>query len=448
MEKINDLLIAELYNCGYFDEDFKTLINKCTYDDFGRIEKIYFKVDYNIDQLLRDFTNIKESKVIVDYLNKSIEDRRIYFNTLKVVFNEEKIKDFDDIFFRNYSNDKIYALFNRINRKTEIERLYPFFYYNDIPIEYRANSRLMKKISFEEYRYDTNSIAYSMFEDKFPVYKEFENEHEEKFYFSASHRTFTSEKYNYYFKIDLPYKISSSYRYLKRNKNRILASRLSKETQKVNKQYKLIVLADIEVHRYEDKTMIIREKDSNYIHIPLFSLLSEVPFEKYSNLLEYLIETKDWTYKYIYQNIVFPIIDMFHSFIEVSINYNKGKLIAPNNFHTQNINLCLDKQLNIVGLSVQDLDSSVDLIKEEVLFEYDCCICYFFLHPLGRWLHKNNMKELTEFQNDVRCLFNKYINNTNDWLFKSESHIFKNLMTKDINNESCSFYKGSHPLYR
>ncbi|EGQ3776053.1 hypothetical protein GH131_10480 [Staphylococcus pseudintermedius] len=455
------LLLCCLINYGYLkyeslnDNVIKIGNNHLSIkrDELGQV--IYIENVYNKNTSLQKY--IKKYIGQTNYIHlmrmtkRSLINKKQYLKDYYSIFKEINQKNFDEIFSDSNSIEYIEAIINRINNKNYIEKYYPFFHYNELPRYLRSNNSLKRKIFLLDKENSRDSNIYILFKNYFPIIRKPENySHEESFYFLSSHRTFTSTDSPFYFKIDLPYRISSSNRKLTRNKSRINASNIShKYIQRYSKDMNMwiLILKDIESYTHKNKNLMIRKKCNWGVNIPLFALTGPSPFENNNTLLDYLLSDYNdlEIIDFIFNNIISPIIKVFMEFLSISILYGDGKLIMPSDFHSQNVNILITNKKNFQGISFQDLDMSLTLNKYNVSSQYDFFIGEFIFKPIEYWLIERSYMNETDFRNRTKKIFYKYASDYLNYFHKSG--IFKNLLHKDIDGDKSYIYLEKK-LYR
>lgn len=446
---VNDIpvnFLISLLNNGYLEYELITdkVIEVGGYtlrvdrDDLGQIiglKNSNFNI-FSFYRVVKNTSNIVNYNYLENIIKRTIVNKYQYMSDCCNIFKESNIDSIDKIFNQNNSSEYKEALLNRINNKDYIEKHYPFFHYNEVPRHLRVNNSLKRQLYFQRANYSKKSISYNLFKGYFPTL--IDNEEslgENLFFYSASHRTFTNTSMPYYFKIDIPYRISSSNRVLTRNKNRLKASELSvKYIERYSKSMGLwyIILADIEFQTNGNSNLVVRKKYKDLINVPLFSLTSDVPFNNKFTVLDYIIKEANEknTINFVMNKIIEPIIKVFFDFVNISIKYGEEKMIMPSDFHAQNVNVLLDEKNRFKGLSFQDLDMSLELNKYNVSSEYDFCIGEFIFKPIEDWLYNKECVSKEEFRKRVKNLFNKYSLRYEKYL--DEKGVFRNLLSKDI----------------
>ncbi|MCE5003521.1 hypothetical protein KJJ36_14205 [Staphylococcus pseudoxylosus] len=450
---INDIplnFLASLLNNGYLKYEQITdkiiEVDGCSLrvdrDDLGQIINLKFSDynDFSFYRLVKHTSSIINYNYLMRIMKRSILNKKQYMSDCNNIFIENNIESIDEIFNQNNSSEYKEALVNRINNKDYIEKHYPFFHYNEVPRYLRVNNSLKRQLYFQKANYSKKSISYNLFDGYFPTLIDKKEPLNKKlFFYSASHRTFTNTSMPYYFKIDIPYRISSSNRILTRNKNRLKASELSvKYIERYSENMGLwyIILADIEFQTNGNSNLVVRKKYKYFTNVPLFSLTSDVPFNNKITILEYIMKeaNEDNAINFVMNKIIEPIINVFFDFLNISIKHGDGKLIMPSDFHSQNVNVLLDQNNHFHGLSFQDLDMSLELNKYNVSSEYDFCIGEFIFKPIEDWLYNNECITKEEFRERIKFLFKKYSLRYEQYF--DEKGIFRNLLSKDIEIDS------------
>ncbi|GAX46880.1 hypothetical protein [Pseudolactococcus reticulitermitis] len=316
--------------------------------------------------------------------------RRFYTNTRKLL-QENGIHNCRNIIDQS-DDDLRFALFNRLGNREYENTIYPIMYINQLPENYKVENSLFKNIYFSNFKNDTPKY----------IKDEMNQLIKRKFYFTASHRTFYNEKNSYFFKIDVPYKISNKIRSLTRNENRIFASAIVKKELEDRKNLKFIdILDDYKYIRREGNNIVFRRKKIDRLTCPLFAAFQSDFFDDKKSFFEYLYEQDNYNElkksDYLLKYYLLPITEHLSFFVDISLKY--GKLIFPYDFHMQNINLRRESNGDFTFI-YQDFDMSKDLSLRNLFEQIDLAYGEFVIKNII-----NSVEGLTE--KDKKFILNK-----------------------------------------
>lgn len=450
MKEIEKVLISQLINCGYLQ--YENIANNkialsgniscdISHNTFGEIVVEHIKSDKTLFEILLNVFDENVATQLVNDLLHSYEYMNEFDMNVNKLFDKNGLS-IGKVLIAN--NDDFYNFLCRlIDREAEYNH-YVFMFRNKIPKEYRVDNSFSLMIPFVK---NTLKIAqkdfqwYNYFENGIPVHpsnsliNNYDIEHYEPLNFSASHRTFTSEKFPFYIKLDVPYTISSTLRLLTNNERRLKASRLAVENLskfKSNFSKKLHILYDSNYICLDSINIMIRKKYEHLRFFPLFALLKNFPNQDLT-MFDVLFNSSSKVdpLDFSLTEIVYPIMDVLKYFVEIS----KDEFIQPSNFHRQNINIVIENNM-ITGIAVQDIDMANKL--EDIYFfaEYDTYFSKCFLEPLANFLSQKYGVEKKQFIysiNKYYCeLFESY-NFLNNSKYKNRC-CFWNCIDKDLKN--------------
>jgi len=400
---------------------------------------------YELEDLLKGTQLEPYCQRLKESLESSYEGYLLYEERYKELFQEESIHSVLELMMLDV--DTFNNICNRIIDREHESDLYAFMYLNHIPEKYHLMSNLYLDVPFlliEDKTKEKDMISCA-FDGYYPIHPLFLEKHPElvnkynvkwkKCMMSSSHRTFTMKGFDYYFKIDLPCRISSSMRTLTRSDTRMDASRIAMEhVEEFNKhsKKKLHIFGDLAYYEYENVTVVLRKREKNLRLLPLHALTKELP-ETNESILDYFIRQSqcDSVQDYFLENLCYPILDVFQYYVQISEPV--GKFVEPYNFHRQNIGLVVSQD-EIKGIYTQDLDMQYELNPVNVCVEFDCMLTKFIFMPLVEALGKYGIDFMTmfskikEYINHNLPLLCKYINAKE---VKNKFYIL-NLIGKDL----------------
>ncbi len=360
--------------------------------------------EYSLKELLKNTNLEKECKKMEKLLEKSYDGYLYYEEMYKKIFEDNNIFCVEDLF--KLDVEEFNNICNRIIDREQESNIYAFMYLNEIPLKYHLMNQLYIEIPFvsnQQIRNINNEVV-SVFNGYLPVHPMyFENNKKQfskmdvkykKCMMSSSHRTFTYNNLDYYFKIDLPCRISSSMRTLTRNSSRLEASNIAMkalDNYKNSFDKKLYILGDICFVEYCEKTVVLRHREKGLRLVPLHALIKKLPISSESILDYFLSKGKCKSVeRFLLKNIFFPLLEVFNYYVTISETI--GKFILPYNFHRQNIGLVVEKD-KITGVYTQDLDMQYDLNSINVCLEFDSMLTYFIIIPIMKYMEKYNINK-------------------------------------------------------
>lgn len=400
------------------------LLGNCSEEAFLKILN-----DNNLDVEL--LSEIKKAYMSECDFNKNIK-----------MFLTENVKSIRDLF--EYSNTMFYGITCRMICREEELKEYVLMFRNQLPQQYRIENNLKLNLFFIRHN-SKNKIVKKIFNNEVPIHplclkSDDQIRYCKAYIFSGSHRTFFNNM-DYFYKVDVPIKISSSIRYLTRSTDRINASKVAEQLNEIKLCHdkKLWVLPDIAFENINnDRTLIVRKGNATIKMFPLYALFYKINNE---TIFDYLYQAFSMQNILIYtiNNFIKPMLEIFIKFYIIS----DKKFIQPYNFHRQNINVVVSSD-SVIGFAVQDIDMQHDKNICSFLLEYDNCISRFILDSFKNYLINNYDVAETSFYDAVKTSFLQlmYENDLEKDLDKYPINIV-NYLNKDfqINNDETHIAK-------
>lgn len=452
-------LLSQFLNAKYLDykiiDNNQLLCNELVFkykkDFFNNIKIIDCDDNYRLNKILQETEIFQFYDKLLSLIYGTINGYYTYQYGFRKMLKSRNVIKIEDLMMKDI--DEFNNLCNKIITRTSETEMYPFMYYTELPEKYNVASNYTIKVPFVHFNDNdiSNKKIYKDFNLGFPIHPlNFNNIQEKKYrvdfiecFVSASNRTFTNKNIPFYFKVDVPCRISGSVRNLTRSESRMKASKIAKnniEEFNNKKEYKLFLLEDIGFIEKNNMSFVVRHKEKDKKIIPFHALLSNDYFIE-KNILDWFIENgvnnNSNVLEYSLETIIFPILDIFDYFVGVSKNYNK--FVQPYNFHKQNLGIVLNNKNKIEGFYAQDFDMDLDLTPENVCLEFDTMLTGQIIYPIIEQLQKYygvDSKEVIKLirgyifikcKNITQYLYDKNVQNKSYHINFLNKDLFKNI---------------------
>lgn len=400
----NDSIISCLYNWGFELPKSKDYTFSLTWYGYNNVSYKYCEKEcLTLGELSLLFPQLND--LFWENQKDNIEGRRNFYKNCKNLlgkFNIYSVRDILEISDR----DLQFSLTNRVGSKEFENSIVSLMYINKLSDDNKAENTLEKKLYFSINNED--SII--------PYYENTLGMTAGNYYFTASHRTFFSSTFPDFFKIDVPYKISNSVRNLTRNELRIRASEIIKSELANSENPILKIFDDYAYVRIGKRNMVLRNKFFNGFIAPLFAFFQQRIFDNGKSFFTHFYDLRKNTSQnipdYLLLNILFPLIDCFEFFLNVSIKYKR--LIFPYDFHMQNIMISIYD--NQIGFIFQDFDMSKELTVTSFYEQLDFFFEKFVVTNILESINELKLDEKKYIMREMKKIINTKI------IIKAESY--------------------------